>query len=87
MYIGKRYKSMSGKTVNRAVYDCMNSWSFVQPFVSIEINSPAIKRIFSVIVDETPLTSGCVVTNKNPNKNHGSGCTGSCTLNEENLFI
>ena len=73
---------MSGKNPNKAIYDCMNSWGFDQPFISIEINSPAIKAIFKVVTEET-LLSFRDVTNSEITGNHGIGCLGNCLLDDD----
>ena len=67
VYLRKRYRSMSmsSKAYKKAVYECMNSWSFEQPFLEIETDSSAIKDIFRVRVDEIPLACG-----------NGSNCNG-----------
>ena len=73
---------MSSKAPNKALYDCLNSWGFEEPVVSIAINSPAIKAVFKVVAQETLLTYRNL-TNDRQYGNHGLGCPGNCVLDDD----
>ena len=73
VYVRKRYISMEGKRKHKKVYECLNSWGFIQSTVYIEINSPAILKIWEINMEERLLQY-------QPGKYHGI----VQTINERN---
>ena len=50
VYVMKQYyrlKEGEGKVVEK-VYDCMNSWGFKDPFITIRTNHPAVMAIYKI---------------------------------------
>ena len=50
VYVMKQYyrlKEGDGKVVEK-VYDCMNSWGFKDPFITIRTNHPAVMAIYKI---------------------------------------
>ena len=53
------------------VYDCMNSWGFNDPFVTMSVKSPAIMAIYKI----TPKVT--IMTRLNADKRASAGAQGS----------
>ena len=72
VFVMKRYYRVADpkKKLLQKVYDCLNSWGFIDPFLTIPTNHPAVMGIFKVIPKTRIMT---------PNKSlrHSTSCQGS----------
>ena len=73
VFVMKRYLRIANRQKNQAeeVYDCMNSWGFIDPFVTMSVKHPAIMAVYKI----TPKAT--IITRSNTDQRASVGAQGS----------